>query len=295
MLNVSSQFKHRVARLYPPYMAVLLVALLIAFVKDFPYDFIAHLLSAQNILWMVTDYKSPMQPLTAHTWTLSIEVWTGLAWLFLLKFSSKEWFRKIMFVMLAIGAAYRTITIACGASAFVVSLCPIAHFDAFACGSILAVLFKEREINMKICSLVVIGIVGIVTSIMFIAANNHISFVGAYDLLSSSKNYLNNYFTGNIYLFISLLTMGLVGVLILVDERNSNKIMNRFWKLFVTLGNSSYALYLFHWPIMVILKRFVGRGWLLFLMTLFMSFLACYIFEKFFYLIEAKILRKNLA
>ena len=94
-LNVKNQFKHRITRLYPPYIAVLIVAVMYALLmKRMPFDLVTHLLSAQNFQWMITGYHSAMQPITAHTWTLSIEVWSGLVWLLLLKGLSKVRFKN---------------------------------------------------------------------------------------------------------------------------------------------------------------------------------------------------------
>lgn len=103
-LHVKDQFVHRIKRLYPPYVAVLLVAALFALLKKtIPVDLITHLLSGQNFQWMMTGYSSPMQPMTAHTWTLSIEVWTGLVWLLLLRYLTKKQFNYAMYGMLLLG------------------------------------------------------------------------------------------------------------------------------------------------------------------------------------------------
>lgn len=198
MSDLKHLFKHRIKRLYPPYIAVLFIAVLYALlVKEIPYDLLSHVLSAQNFQWMITDYRSAMQPMTAHTWTLSIEVWGGLFWIFLLRVVQKKYFRYVMYGMILLSIIYRVFTIAGGADAWIVSLCPIAHFDAFACGSLLAIGAREKKFQQRVGILGITGIAGIVACIAWISVNNHISFVQAYLLLSSSKNYLNNWFTGN--------------------------------------------------------------------------------------------------
>lgn len=83
--SIKCELLHRIARLYPAYIILLIIALLFAIMKhQIPIDFPFHLLSSQNFYWIITNYKSPMQSITAHTWTLSIEIWLGLLWLFLL-------------------------------------------------------------------------------------------------------------------------------------------------------------------------------------------------------------------
>ena len=259
------------ARLYPPYFAVLIIAALCALLKrTIPYDMVIHLLSAQNYHWMITGYKSAMQPMTAHTWTLSIEVWSGLIWLLLLKCLSKDCFKRAMIGALFLGMIYRAVTIICGANVWIVSLCPLAHFDAFACGSLLAIGVREEKVDNKVGILGLLGFIGIVGCIIWIRNSNGISFVSAYRLLSSSENYLNNWFTGSIYLFISLLTTGIIGLAYIRDE-NRLEDVSIIEKVFVKLGDNSYVLYLFHWPIRTVLTRLVHLWGILFPVTFIAS------------------------
>ena len=288
-LNVKKQIQHRIARLYPSYIAVLFVAALYALlVKAIPYDMITHLLSVQNFQWMITGYKSPMQPMTAHTWTLSIEVWGGLIMLILLKILTKRQFQIAMYMVFGIGISYRLITIICGANVWVVSLCPLAHFDAFACGALLAIGMREEKVTKRIGLLSILGIAGIIICILSMADWNGIGFIEGYKLLSSSKNYLNSWFTGNIYLFISLLTVGLVGLLCLHDEKMAKT--NKFVKPFVILGDNSYVLYLFHWPILVVIRQ-LARNWaMVFAATFIVSIVAAFFFDKLYTVVSKKLL-----
>lgn len=280
-ISVKEQFRHRITRLYPPYIAVLIVAALYALlVKVIPYDLVTHLFSAQNFHWMITGYKSSIQPMTAHTWTLSIEVWAGLLWLLLLKWMPKEYFKRIMYGFLLVGIIYRVTAIICGADVWVVSLCPLAHFDAFACGSLLAIAIKVKKVDTKVWFISIIGgVVGIVACIGYLSSVNAVSVVDAYRLLSSSKNYLNNWFTGNIYLFISLITTGIVGLLYIHDEKRIGE-ERQINKIFVALGNNSYILYLFHWPILAVMKRIVGHWGVQFSASLALSIFTALIFNR---------------
>lgn len=288
-LNVKKQMRHRITRLYPLYIAVLFVAALYALlVKAIPYDMVTHLLLVQNFQWMITGYKSPMQPMTAHTWTLSIEVWSELIMLILLKILTKKRFQIAMYVMFGIGISYRLIMIICGANAWVVSLCPLAHFDAFACGALLAIGMKEKKVTKQIGLLSVLGIVSIIICILSMADRNGIGFIEGYKLLSSSKNYLNGWFTGNIYLFISLLTYGLVGLLCLHDEKMVKT--NKSIKLFAILGDNSYVLYLFHWPILVVIWH-LARNWVIvFVATFIVSIAVAFFFDKLYTVVSKKLL-----
>lgn len=278
-ISVKDQFRHRITRLYPPYIAVLIVAALYALLmKAIPIDLVTHLLSAQNFQWMITGYQSAMQPMTAHTWTLSIEVWGGLIWLLLLKCLSKNRFKNAMFGLIFLGIIYRVVTITCGANVWIVSLCPLAHFDAFACGSLLAIGVRERKTDGKIGLLGLIGLAGITGCIWLMSRANGVSLTYAYQMLSSSKNYLNHWLTGNLYLFISMLTVGIVGLLYIHDEKKAGETA-RVGKAFVALGDNSYVLYLFHWPILAILRRFIHHWGILFLITFVVTIVAAVTFN----------------
>ena len=194
-LNVKKQFVHRITRLYPPYVVVLMIAALYALLtKVIPFDLVTHLLSGQNFQWMITGYKSSMQPMSAHTWTLSIEVWTGLVWLLLLRYLNQKQFKYSMYGMLLTVILYRTLAVIFGCDVYIVSLCPIAHFDAFACGSLLAMGCRREKIDKKIGLLCLPGLAAIVACVCVIAVNNDILLWQGYLLLSSSKNYLNNWY-----------------------------------------------------------------------------------------------------
>lgn len=255
-----------------------MAALYALLMKAIPIDLVTHLLSAQNFQWMITRYQSAMQPMTAHTWTLSIEVWGGLVWLLLLKLLSKEHFKNAMYGFLLLGIFYRVITIMCGADVWIVSLCPLAHFDAFACGSLLAIGVRERKADGKIGLLGLIGLAGITGCIWLMSRANGVSLTSAYQMLSSSKNYLNHWLTGNLYLFISMLTVGIVGLLYIHDEKNTGE-TGRVGKAFVELGDNSYVLYLFHWPILAVLRRFIHHWGILFLITFVVTIVAAVIFN----------------
>lgn len=280
-VDVKRQFKLRIARLYPAYMAVLMAAVLYAVLKrQLPYDLIPHLLSIQNFQWMITDYSSPMQRITAHTWTLSIEVWTGLIWLVLLRIIPKNKFRAVMWIALLAGSVYRIITIYLGCDIWIISLCPLAHIDAFACGSLLAVSVKEGSVKKSMLTLVgIIGIIGIILCILTLAYSNNINFLEGYKLLSRSKNYLNGWITGNIYFFISFFTVSVLGWLYM-NERCDKVEKHSIYKLLIILGDESYVLYLFHWPILIVARHFYSFWGFTVPIVFFSSLMSCFIFKR---------------
>lgn len=90
-ISIGTLFKKRIGRLYLPYLAVVALGVLFALLKregvmSIVADTAFHLFGLQNFEWIYTGYHSAIQPMTAHTWTLGIEIWLYLIFLFLLKY-----------------------------------------------------------------------------------------------------------------------------------------------------------------------------------------------------------------
>ena len=99
----------------------------------------------------------------------------------------------------------------------------------------------------------------------------------AYELLASSKNYLNDAVTGNIYVFISMVSVSVIGLLILAGSPewiDKNPVCAALTKM----GNESYALYLFHWPVYVVISRFTSNWCIVLIGTFALSVAADLVF-----------------
>ncbi len=281
-IEIISNIKHRFARLIPVYYLVLIGAfLVIAVIKRiFPIvDLLTHSIFSQNINWMITGYQSPLIPFTAHTWTLSIEVYLFVVWLFAFKFLKTNRSRLIFnLVSILCAVAWRILTTILIGDPMITSLCPIAHMDAFALGSLMSLFEagKEKVTRPLSLTLGVCGLAIIVCSICITAYLNKISFGGAYTLYKSSENYLNNALTCNVYLGFSLLTVGLV------QFSKLFKADGKLAKGFVVLGNYTYTGYLLHYPIMVLLKLSFDNRWIVFVGTTILTVLCSIVIEKMF-------------
>lgn len=189
--------------------------------------------------------------------------------------------------ILVLGISYRTITIILGLNNWIIALCPLAHCDALALGSLLAIKVREgKKISRRTFIYSIVCGVGIFICIIIIAANNQVGFVQAYQLLSSSKNYLDNWFTGNIYFLTPLLSTGIISILLVYDNnKNKNGIIK---KSLVFLGDNSYCLYLFHWPILLVIKKMSDIWPVTLLAVLCLTIIATVIYVKFYSLIDNK-------
>lgn len=284
--SVAEYIKNRIGRLYPPYLCVIVVALLYAIVKRaFPYsilpiDFSFHMLSSQNLYWLVTEYNSPMQRMTAHTWTLSIEIWNGLILFLLLKFVPKQKTKSVLFFFVILSVLIRTTMVILGFNSDCIVLFPLSHFDAFAIGALLELHMISKDRTCNDCYGFIqgmIGFLGIIGSVVFLSRKNSISLIEGYKLLGSSNNYCNNIFTVHIFVFVSLLFAFFIKRMYENDGKGS-KSSTKIKEIFVLLGDDSYCLYLFHWPILVLISHFISNSWLKFLLVFVVSIIFTFLF-----------------
>ncbi len=279
-IEVIHNIRHRITRLMPVYYLLLIGAFLVVAVlkRRLPIsDLLIHSLFSQNISWMVTGYKSALVQLTAHTWTLSIEVYLFVVWLLVFKLLKTVRARKVFNVVSVVCAVtYRTITTVEIGDPMITSLCPVAHMDAFAIGSFIALLEKEQNKKIKqlnwVFTLLGLGIV--VVSVGITSYLNGVSLAGAYNLYKSSANYLNSALTCNVYLGFSLFTVGVIQFSKLFRAEG------RFSHLLMKLGGFTYSMYLIHYPVNIVLRIVFENEWIVFLLTISATIVCAVIIEK---------------
>lgn len=86
----------------------------------------------------------------------------------------------------------------------------------------------------------------------------------------------------NEYHVLSYVLVGVTTAVLLATELSENKV--KFWKPIVYLGDISFGLYLWHWPIWILVEREVGKGLLVKLLaislTIFLAMVSNWLFEK---------------
>lgn len=225
-------------------------------------------------------YIAYVNDYTAHTWTLSIEIYLFLIWVIafkLIKGNKNRLVFNLFAIISAIG--WRVLTVLLLKDALITSVFFIAHMDAFALGSILALLELNKTTKksdlISGTTVALFGVAFIIVCIVITSSIFNVDFISAYKLYSSSDNYLNNAITGNVYLGFSLLGVGLLQVIKTIDLPQ-NKAIN-----FITyLGGLTFYSYLLHYSIVMILLKKISDRWIVFLISSISSIVLSFALEK---------------
>lgn len=254
----------RVRRIYPPYVVVILMsALIVISYSHFPgiKDLISHFFLVQNLQWVFCTYDSGYQMYTQHLWTMCMELWVGCS-LILVVQGKKIPVRPVAVGAIVIAVLFRTALILFSIRIELITLCPIAYLDSFGLGALLSDDIRNCKMKKNYLYLSgAIGLIGILYSIYIIGRTNGVDYLEAYTLLRNSIYYMNNPISGNIFFFIALLSVAVVGLLVLREKGSARKNINVLKRFFLFLGNESFLLYLFHWPILTEVKRYGAQLW----------------------------------
>lgn len=252
VLSFEEQVKYRLKRLYPAYLVLIVIAFLASLWRRLvPWDIVIYIAFFQNLTWRFPVGEMSMAQMMAHTWTLSIEVWMGSVWLFLLMRIRREYWKTLCYIAIVCSIVWRIFIVFDGHNRAWISMLPVSYADIFALGTLLAIKENDKKKALwdYICGAV--GIVGIGITWIYLAVHNEKSMWGGYILFGGSSYYLSNIFTVNIYFYIGLLFYAIISEMEHVFGRKECAAV----KLFSWIGNCSYELYLFHYPFLTILVQ----------------------------------------
>lgn len=254
-IKVGEAFLHRIKRLYPIYLTLVLVfsLALLLYIKGISFEPLWYIFSFQNFRVFFENATYSLDSFIGHFWYIGLDVWLFLLWVIIMRLVPKRHLRIAMVFTVFLGIAWRTTCILTGEyeASYMI---PVGQLDCWALGGIAALNIKEKGNNEKIMWLeIVLGVCGVIALTLY---NSQISCCTAgesYQLWHSSEGYTHNILTGNIHLIIAVLSVGLLRYC--VDITRKHPILSA--APLVALGGMSYELYCFHYPIKVAVKHFI--------------------------------------
>lgn len=241
-VDLAAFYVSRVKRILPAYLCMLGVVSILAVVLLLPSDFLFFLNSLRSATFFISNqyfsgvgsYFAPVAdelPLL-HTWSLSIEMQFYLLFPVLILYLPAQW-RFITFASLTVSLfswvgyqAYRE-----PAEAAYFSF--LARAPEFTFGVVLALLLKQRELPLRVSGLA--GAVGAaLLAISAVLIDTH-SFPGVWYLLPCIG----------------------AGLIIAAKRGPVSALLGT--SPLVWLGHMSYSLYLWHWPVLALIRYYSGH------------------------------------
>lgn len=275
--NFKSFYLSRIKRIVPAYYIMILFVMFVScylFVEEAKSlqtfkEIIGALAFVSNMIFAnqdsYFDSANHFNPLL-HTWTLSIEMQFYLFLPFLIIFCPKKWLKPLISILIILLFLYASYDIIWGLNKQAVYFSLLARTPEFLMGSIIC-FFRSRYVLKTTASTAfsALGLILVLSSMFFI--NEKSDFPG---------------------LFAAIPCLGACLILMANSNFISDKLLSN--RLMVLLGEWSYSIYLWHWPILAFWRYYslsyeiTSLKYLIFLLVLIFScsILSYYIIESFF-------------
>lgn len=274
-IKVGDSFWHRIKRLYPVYLTLLILftALYVVTKRQMIAEPLWYLFSLQNFRCLFESATYHLDSFLGHFWYIGLDVWLFLIWVIIMRLVPKERLKAAFIASLIIGMMWRTSLILMRPDNMSLSyMIPIGQLDCWSLGGLLALNVKEKGNNNKVMwSELILGLVGVLAIIAYNAYVHSTTFAEGYQLYKSAEGYMDNPISGNIHLFIALLSVGLLRYCI--DTTKKHPLLTA--TPLVALGGMTYELYCFHYPIKVLIKHVIPNQF----MMLFVALIATCLFS----------------
>lgn len=281
-IKVGISFLHRIKRLYPVYLTIVLVVALYYFLSHqrLTIEPLWYLFSLQNFRCLFDGIDSNLDCALGHFWYISLDVWLFLLWITLIRFVPSKHLQKVFIVTLILGVAWRTTFVVLRPDnislAYVI---PIGQLDCWSLGGLLAINIKQDgKWNSRWMKFdIIFGICGIIALIAYNSILNNYGILKSIEMFRNPHGYMHNIFTGNIHFFIALFTVGILRYC--MDNSWRHPLLSSL--PMVTFGGMTYELYCFHYPVIYCTKQLINNQLLMIFVALLATCLVTMLWRKF--------------
>lgn len=270
---VGDAFIHRIKRLYPVYVLLIVVAVAFKAVTNHQIntDSLWYLFSLQNFRCLFDGNWNSLEGFLGHFWYIGLDVWLFLLWVVLMRLVPKKHLKWAFVLTLCVGLLWRTLFVILRPDNPSLSyVIPVGLLDCWSVGGLVAINFNEKGKNNCLEWIeIIVGAIGVLALIGYNAVLNHCGIGVAYQLFHTAKGYMLNPITGNIHLFIALLAAGVLRYCL--DTTKKHPVLS--WTPLVALGGMTYELYCFHFPVLSLTRHIIHNS----LLTLIVALLITYV------------------
>jgi len=257
-------FTKRILRITPISVFVLLVCSVFFFIQNnhIPNNWVFYLFNVQKFLWVFNTSLIDLNGWLGHTWTLAIEEQFYLLWPFIIYWVPRNKIGLFCLLTIFVTFIYRIICSVFLHNTLAASVLLLSQTDSLALGGILAFLKnKDDGYNLKKLALhysIIVGFLSLFLVILSLSFRYNVSIAEAYHLLRSPDKYLVDGFTSQLFFFVALISFGIIDLIIRWPKAIITKLLSM--RVLVHIGLISYGLYIYHWPVLIIVKHFTQNA-----------------------------------
>ena len=187
-VSVGDAFKHRIKRLYPVYLTLVLLfsTFLIVYTKRINAEPLWYILSLQNFRVLFNGATYQLDNFIGHFWYICLDVWLFLLWVTVLRIVTRKHLRKVFVISIILGLTWRTLAIFWGkySASYMI---PLGQLDSWALGGLLALNIRDKGHNKSLmCAEIILGLVGISFMTYYNAHLSECNVSEAFQLWSNS-------------------------------------------------------------------------------------------------------------
>lgn len=246
----------RSLRIFPIYYLVVILFSVFIYVGFGEHSHLLALFTYTQNFPIAFSESSKILSVLGHTWTLAIEEQFYLIFPLIIYFLSEKYLKVVLVVLCIITPMLRILLIDSNYP-FLQSTLLISQMDALFLGAILALLYRYNDSH----TIKILGRISFISGLLLFLlilfkitqGTKLIDYWNGYKLFANPNNYLSNPLTVQIFTAVDLLALSLI-IFVIQDRGFFKKLFGS--RPLVHIGQISYGIYLFHWPVIFLLSKF---------------------------------------